>query len=69
MAGLEDRVARLERIVVSGRRSGQIGARWRVDARPWPTARDEECLIFQSWIGEDWKDVIIVKPDGTIQPP
>ena len=68
MPQVEERLSRLERLVISGRQGGLVGSRWRFDARPWPTVRDDECLVFQAWKGEDWVDVIVVKPDGTIQP-
>lgn len=65
---VETRLVRLERILISGRGARPVGGKWRLDARPWPASKDDECLIMQAWKKDGWVDVLIFKPDGTIQP-
>lgn len=67
MSDTDVRIARLERL--SYARDGvAVGAGWKVTARPWPTDGSPECLVFQSFQGRGWRDVLVLSPDGTLQP-
>lgn len=43
----------------------QIGTRWRMRSGRWPTDRDAECLLIESFQSDGWRTLAVLKPDGT----
>lgn len=64
----EERLLRLERLVIGGRQGTQVGFRWRLTEAPYPTEAGEVCLLLQSYVDDAWRTVIVLTPNGTLLP-